>query len=36
MSESLRTGLEIGFNVLYLIVVRAMVYPMTRRFRSLI
>ena len=27
MSESLRTTVEIGFNVLYLIVVWAMVYP---------
>lgn len=31
MSESLRTTLEIGFNVLYLIVVWAMVVIMTRR-----
>ena len=31
MSESLRTTVEIGFNVLYLIVVWAMVYLMTRR-----
>ena len=31
MSESLRTTVEIGFNVIYLIVVWAMVYLMTRR-----
>jgi len=31
MSESLRTILEIGFNVLYLIVVWVMVYLMTKR-----
>jgi len=31
MSESLRTTVEIGFNVLYLIVVWAMVYLMTKR-----
>lgn len=31
MSESLRAGVEIGFNILYLIVVWAMVYLMTRR-----
>jgi hypothetical protein len=31
MSESLRTTVEIGFNVLYLIVVWFMVYLMTRR-----
>ena len=31
MSESLRITVEIGFNVLYLIVVWAMVYLMTRR-----
>ena len=31
MSESIRTTVEIGFNVLYLIVVWTMVYLMTRR-----
>jgi hypothetical protein len=34
MSESLRTALEIGFNILYLIVIWTMVFIMTRRLSA--